>query len=228
MAPAQSCPTTKCHMLIVSLIQSSEDSEAERAKEEERKAEEEKNQKESAASSKGTNTPSGRPKHTDALKKSAASRKRPGSPNASDASGTDTSRKKVKNTHQTSHPASRPISPSAAQVSAKNNVREWCIHANSLLYQTGKKRIRNPGLGASGSGSDIDTGAASGAELSESGKTKKLRLNPPAASSRGATPQGSRAASPGIGNPSFGSRASSPEGPMRGKSFALRTSGLWS
>jgi transcription initiation factor TFIIF subunit alpha len=42
-------------------------SEAFGAKEEERKkAEEEKNQKE--ALSKGTNTPSGRPKHTDALK----------------------------------------------------------------------------------------------------------------------------------------------------------------
>lgn len=219
-------------MLIVSLFQSSEDSEAERAKEEERKAEEEKNQKESAASTKGTNTPSGRPKHTDALKKSTASRKRPGSPNASDASGTDTSRKKVKNKHQTSHPTpqptSRPISPSAAQVSAKNNVREWLIDANALLCQAGKKRIRNPALAASGSGSDIDAGAVSGAELSESGKTKKLRLNPPAAPSRAATPQGSRAASPAIGNPSFGSRASSPEGPMRGKSLALLTSELWS
>ena len=108
-------------------MQSSEDSEAERQKEEERKAEEEKNQKdqkESASSStKGTNTPSGRPKHTDALKKSNASRKRLGSPNASDASGTDTSRKKAKNVHLSSNPTpqptSRPISPSAVQVSAK-------------------------------------------------------------------------------------------------------------
>lgn len=115
-------PVIKYLILIVFHVQSSEDSEAERAKEDERKAEEEKNQKESAPSSKGTNTPSGRPKHTDPLKKSTASRKRPGSPNASDASGTDTSRKKVKNKHQTSHPTSqptsRPISPSAAQVSA--------------------------------------------------------------------------------------------------------------
>ena len=99
--------------------ESSEDSEEERQKEEERKAEEEKNQKESASSSKGSNTPSGRPKHTDALKK-AASRKRLGSPNASDASGTDTSRKKAKNKHLSSHPPSqpnsRPISPSSMQV----------------------------------------------------------------------------------------------------------------
>lgn len=104
-------------------FQSSDDSEAERLKEEERKTEEEKNQKESASSSKGTNTPAGRPKHTDALKKSTTSRKRLGSPNASDASGTDTSRKKAKNKHQTSHPTPqptpRPISPSAMQVSVR-------------------------------------------------------------------------------------------------------------
>lgn len=54
--------------------------------------------------------------------------------------------------------------------------------------------------------------------MSESGKTKKLKLNPPAASSRGATPQGSRAASPAIVNSALGSRASSPEGPIRGRS----------
>lgn len=117
-----SLPTVITYLMLISHVQSSEDSEAERAKEEERKAEEERNQKESGPSSKGTNTPSGRSKHTDALKKSAASRKRLGSPNASDASGTDTSRKKVKNKHQPSHPTSqptsRPISPSAAQVSA--------------------------------------------------------------------------------------------------------------
>lgn len=210
-------------MLIVSHFQSSEDSEAERAKEDERKAEEEKNQKESAPSSKGTNTPSGRSKHTDALKKSTASRKRPGSPNASDASGTDTSRKKVKNKHQTSHPTSqptsRPISPSATQVNT--NVATFANVSSILMEsprQAGKKRIRNPALGGPGSGSDLDGAAGSGGELSESGKTKKLKLNPPAASSRGGTPQGSRAASPAVGNPSFGSRASSPEGPLRGKS----------
>ncbi|KAJ5110719.1 hypothetical protein N7532_001254 [Penicillium argentinense] len=156
--------------------ESSDDSEAERAKEEEKKnAEEEKNQKDSV-SSKGTNTPSGRPKHTDALKKSAASRKRLGSPTGSDASGTDTSRKKAKNKHQSSHPTpqptSRPISPS----------------------QAGKKRVRNIPLGGSGSGSDVEV-AGSGGEMSESGKTKKLKLNPPG-TSRGGTPQGSRAGSP--------------------------------
>lgn len=177
--------------------ETSDDSEVERQKEEEaKKAEEEKNQKELAASSKGNNTPGGRPKHTDALKKSSGARKRLGSPNGSDASGTDTSRKKAKNKHLPSHPTSqpisRPISPS--------------------MQQAGKKRIRNIPMG-SGSGSDIDAGAGSGGDLSESGKPKKIKLNPPAGASRGGTPQGSRAASPVAGGRSFsGSRASSPDG----------------
>ncbi|KAJ5534999.1 hypothetical protein N7527_001253 [Penicillium freii] len=181
--------------------ESSDDSETERAKEEERKkAEEEKNQKE-ALSSKGTNTPSGRPKHTDPLKKAGAagSRKRLGSPNASDASGTDTSRKKAKGMHlPASQPPSRPISPSALQ---------------------GKKRVRNIAGGA-GSGSDVDTGAGSGAELTEGGKIKKLKLNPSV--SRGGTPQGSRAASPLPRLP--GSRANSPDGP-RGHRVSTPISG---
>jgi transcription initiation factor TFIIF subunit alpha len=113
-------------------VQSSDDSETERAKEEERKkAEEEKNQKESGTSTKGTNTPSGRPKHTDALKKAAGSRKRLGSPNASDASGTDTSRKKAKNMHSaTSQPPSRPISPSVMQVCVKCFQVAHIVHIN--------------------------------------------------------------------------------------------------
>ncbi|KAJ5385355.1 hypothetical protein N7517_003266 [Penicillium concentricum] len=178
--------------------ESSDDSETERAKEEERKkAEEEKAQKE-ATSSKGTNTPSGRPKHTDALKK--PSRKRLGSPNASDASGTDTSRKKVKSMHlPTSQPPSRPISPSALQ---------------------GKKRVRNIPGGA-GSGSDVDT-VGSGAEMTEGGKIKKLKLNPSTVASRGGTPQGSRAASP---LPRLsGSRANSPDVP-RGHRVSTPISG---
>lgn len=70
--------------------------------------------------------------------------------------------------------------------------------------------------GIAGSTSD-DGGAGSGGEMSESGKTKKLKLNP----SRGGTPQGSRAGSPApmAGRSFSGSRASSPEGTasMKGK-----------
>ncbi|GAB1212029.1 hypothetical protein ATERTT37_001156 [Aspergillus terreus] len=182
--------------------ESTDESEAERLREEERKAEEEKKQKESASSSKGNITPSGRAKHTDALKKgtTAVSRKRLGSPNASDASGTDTSRKR-KSKHISSQPAtqpsSRPMSPAAGPSAP-----------------AGKKRVRNLPAGA---GSDVDGGAGSGAEMSESGKAKKLKLNPPGVS-RSGTPQGSRAGSPTpLASRSFsGSRASSPES-MRGQ-----------
>lgn len=98
--------------------QSSDDSEAERQKEEEEgKAEEDKNKKEP---SKGNLTPSGRSRHADPTKKgsAAAPRKRLGSP--SDASGTDTSRKKGKSKHPSSQPTpqppSRPMSPSASSL----------------------------------------------------------------------------------------------------------------
>lgn len=91
----------------------------------------------------------------------------------------------------------------------------------TLPSQAGKKRVRNVPGGGAGSISDVDGGAASGGEMSESGKAKKLKLNPPTAASQTGTPQGSRAASPtAIGSRGFtGSRASSPEGgvPMRGK-----------
>ncbi|PKX91545.1 transcription factor IIF subunit TFG1 [Aspergillus novofumigatus IBT 16806] len=175
--------------------ESSDDSEAERLREEERKAEEDKNKKDSAPSTRGNVTPSGRPKHTEPLKKGpgAASRKRLGSPNVSDASGTDTSRKKAKSKHPSSQltpqPTSRALSPTAPP------------------GQVGKKRIRN-----------VAGGAASGGEMSESGKIKKLKLNPPAATSQGGTPQGSRAGSPTpIGSKGLGaSRASSPES-LRGQ-----------
>ncbi|RAH64824.1 transcription factor IIF subunit TFG1 [Aspergillus aculeatinus CBS 121060] len=176
--------------------ESSDDSEAERMKEEERKAEEEKDKKETL--SKGNTTPSGRTKHTDALKK-VAPRKRLGSP--SDASGTDTSRKKGKSKYsfQASQPTSLSVSgtPSVAPVS--------------------KKRVRHMQLGGAGSASDLEGGAGSGGEVGESGKIKKLKLNPSSMTPQSGTPQGSRAGSPvPLSNRGFpGSRASSPE-PLRG------------
>ncbi|PLB44668.1 hypothetical protein P170DRAFT_417508 [Aspergillus steynii IBT 23096] len=193
--------------------ESTDESEAERVKEEERKAEEEKNKKDPATSSKGGNTPSGRPKHADPLKKGSATatRRRLGSPNVSDASGTDTSRKKGKSKHAqpTPQPSSRPMSPMA-----------------SSTAPVSKKRVRNGPGGGAGSTSDVDPGAGSGAEMSESGKTKKLKLNPPSLASRGGTPQGSRASSPTpLANRSFsGSRVSSPE-PLKGQ-IRVSTPGL--
>ncbi|KAL2833662.1 hypothetical protein BDW59DRAFT_138028 [Aspergillus cavernicola] len=191
--------------------ESSDETDAEKIKEEERKSEEEKNKKDSATSSKGNTTPSGRPKHADLSKKAVAgaSRKRLGSPNVSDASGTDTSRKKGKNKHSLSQtptqPGSRPMSPVASSIPGN------------------KKRVRNIIPGA-GSASDVDGAAGSGGEMSESGKSKKLKLNPPSVMSQGETPQGSRAGSPNlvVGKNFSGSRASSPES-LRGLNLTGQT-----
>ncbi|KAK2760540.1 hypothetical protein FQN53_007853 [Emmonsiellopsis sp. PD_33] len=175
--------------------ESTDDSETERQKEEQRKAEEESKRKEAAAkggkdsapSTKGTNTPSGRPKHTDPLNKKASTlsaRKRPGSPNLSEASGTDTSRnKKPKNKHATPQPGSRPMSPAPGGAA-------------------GKKRARNAGAG-SGSGSDAERAAGSAGEMSDATTAtattaKKLKLNLPGVRSNAGTPRGSRAGSPAV------------------------------
>lgn len=93
------------------------------------------------------------------------------------------------------------------------------------VRQASKKRVRNGPGGGVGSTSDVDPGAGSGGEMSESGKTKKLKLNPPSLASRGGTPQGSRAASPTpLASRSFsGSRASSPE-PLKGICSQTRAS----
>ncbi|KAA8649238.1 hypothetical protein EYZ11_003043 [Aspergillus tanneri] len=184
--------------------ESSDDSDAERLKEEERKVEEERSKKDSAVSSKGSNTPSGRPKHTDPSKKGTATaqQKRLGSPNVSDASGTDSSRKKGKSKHTSSHPTPQPISHPMSPIASSVPI--------------GKKRVRNGPAGGAGSASDVDPGAGSGGEMSERGKTKKLKLSPLA--SQGGTPQGSRAGSPTplAGRSFSGSRASSPE-PFKGQ-----------
>lgn len=133
-------------LLLMILFQSSDDSETEAQKEEEKKAEEERNRKETASSPKESVTPSGRPKHMDPLKKGAAvaPRKRPGSPNVSDASGTDTSRKKTKSKHPSSQPTpqpnSRPMSPtpsSSLQVSA------IALSINRGVLLTSFSRARN-------------------------------------------------------------------------------------
>lgn len=174
---------------VSDIEQEEEGSEAERRKEEEKKVEEERKRKEkesgkvsdkapgSGASTKGNSTPSGRNKHSDPLKKAAsagATLKRPGSPNLSDASGTDTSRKKPKNNKHVSakgstpQPGSRPMSPAPGAGPGKGI----------------KKRL--------GAGSDVEGGAGSGSDTGVRGK--KLKKNP--ASAMSTSPQGSRAGSP--------------------------------
>ena len=158
-----------------------------------------------------------------------------GSPNASDASGTDTSRKKNKNKQSPSQqPTSRPLSPNTpSSVPVGSVSRPFSAQLVTDLGQGGKKRVRNVPDGNAGSTSDVDGGAGPGGEMSESGKTKKLKLNPPpTSSSPGATPQGSRAGSPTplSANRGFtGSRASSPEGgaSIRGEPSPFKFPNYW-
>lgn len=156
----------------------SEDSETERRKEEERKGEEEAKAAEkgkqrdgdkapSEASTRGTNTPSGRAsKHAaPPMQKSASSNslKRPGSPNASDLSGNESSRKKQK--LQLGNSASGRMSPAADRSRQPSFIQ---------------RRI-------TGAGSGSDTDASVGGR-----KQKKPRV----ALSPNGTPGGSRAGSP--------------------------------
>ena len=93
----------------------SEDSEEERERlEEERKQEEARklNGDKSGASTKGTNTPTGRQEKRDQSKSLGASLKRPGSPDLSELSGNESSRKKVKS-----------VNGRAVSVNASNGAR---------------------------------------------------------------------------------------------------------
>ncbi|KAK3705456.1 transcription factor IIF subunit tfg1 [Vermiconidia calcicola] len=149
----------------------SEDSEEERERlEEERKQEEIRklNGDKSGASSKGTNTPTGRSDKRDTSKSFGASLKRPGSPDLSEMSGNESSRKKVKGAN------GRAVS------SAPNGAR-------SLSPETAKPK--RTGAGGYGSGSDTDT--------SRTGRPKiRLRNTPPASPHEGNTPTASRTVSP--------------------------------
>jgi transcription initiation factor TFIIF subunit alpha len=178
--------------------------------EEEKKANREKAEadKKSGISSTGTNTPSGRKeKHGGidsdrdaAIKKSSSmkSLKRPGSPNLSEASGTDASvRKKKKHRHpsssQNTPQPSRPISPA--------NVPSSSAPASSLDPSKPIKKRKSMAPG-SRAGSDTETAAYSdGGPMSDGSKTsKRIKLNvsaPGLKSPPVLTPQGgSRAASP--------------------------------
>lgn len=140
---------------------------------------------------------------------SSKSLKRPGSPNLSDASGTDASlaRKKKKNRHLSStqptpHP-SRPISP--ANVPPSSSAPIGGIRRDSYTSQPdpinpAKKRKSL----APGAGSDTETAANSdgGAMSENSRKQKRLKLNlNPKDESR----------LPNVLTPQGGSRASSPK-----------------
>jgi transcription initiation factor TFIIF subunit alpha len=179
----------------------SEDSDAEKTKEEERKKEEEAKSQDkskpkgkepekpaSGASTKGSNTPSGRKeKHSEPLRKMAStSLKRPGSPNLSEASGNESSRKKIKNRHGTA--GSGTGTPKAGSP----------MPESAGLNKSRQSSFNGPLRGAAASGSDT--------EGTNSGRTKlKFTMR----GSPNGTPRGSRAASPAVPS-TKGSRAGSP------------------
>ncbi|KAF4622745.1 hypothetical protein G7Y89_g14282 [Cudoniella acicularis] len=154
----------------------------------------------SGASSKGTNTPSGapgRPKTTEPLKKPKNNLKRSGSPNLSESSGNESSRKKHKKKHLgSSHPSgtstpipgSRPMSPAPNSQSApgqaprKSSVVKLNVNPSKLSEIQAAPPNPSPSFGA------MSDGEATGGEMSEGGSVKA---------------GGSRAGSPATQEPSM-------------------------
>lgn len=192
-----------------------EDSEEERRKEEEGKPDEKgdkgKGQDKdgsrlpSGASTKGSNTPSGRMKHSDPLKKAGSHLKRPGSPTLSEISGTESARKKSKKQHSSSQPTgtstpkplSRPMTPislgaaveGSRQRNVSTNVPVDATKAGGSLARTALPDSKKRGRTGAGSGSDGD---ATGGEMSDGASRRKI--SKPKATSN--SPRGSRAGSP--------------------------------
>jgi len=181
----------------------------------------------SGASSKGTNTPSGRPKHSDPLKK-AKSLKRAGSPNLSESSGNESTRKKKKKHHSSSQPiggstpapGSRQISPAPSTsqpVPGQSPRKSSIIKLNVNPSKLSEIHSAPPNPSPVQAGSSMSDGEATGGEMSDGGKkNKKIKLRITDGSptgSRAGSPAPGKAGSPGAG----GSRAGSPQAP--GKQF---------
>lgn len=164
-------------------LDSDDEQEEERKKAEELKKSQLNGDK-SGASSRGTNTPSGRTEKHD-QPRLGNSAKRPGSPDLSDLSGNESSRKKFKSLN------GRPVS--VAPGGARSLSRKLLILACSwlvLTFLTADAARLKPRAGGSGSGSDTDT--------SRRGRPSakiKIKTSPPGSPSR-QTPNGSRAGSP--------------------------------
>ncbi|KAI9802933.1 MAG: hypothetical protein M1825_002164 [Sarcosagium campestre] len=228
-----------------------EDSEEERRKEEEKKKAEEKPDNKqkakdggggkvpSGASTKGSTTPSSKQKQAELLKK-ASHLKRPGSPNMSEASGTESAARKKhkKNKAQASSqptaattpregtpvpsssaPEAKRLPPSSGRQSSivKLPVEASKLNeiSNSVPRPDGKRPRARHGSGSgslAGSGSDAE---ATGAEMSDGsggggGRRKKPRLSRNGSPTGVGSPVGSRAASPDPTGTNRGSRATSP------------------
>jgi transcription initiation factor TFIIF subunit alpha len=169
----------------------------------------------SGASSRGNNTPHRSNKYFDP---SQASRKRPGSPNLSEQSGNESSRKKHKKigasnlgtgVNTPNGPPSRPRSPaipSSTDPTSNRPITNSQAQGQLPRRPSGiKLTVSSDNLkrsrGGAGSGSE-DNAAGSGGDMSDSARKRmKLKLNAPLAAggSKAASPNGSRAGSPDAG-----------------------------
>lgn len=169
----------------------SEDSEDERERlEQERKQEEARkiNGDKSGASTKGTNTPSGRVEKKDSSRP-GNSLKRPGSPDLSELSGNESSRKRPKVNGASASNGARALSRTSFPL-----LTLIMMFANALPADTARG-TRPPRTHTGGSGSGSETEGSNPRE----GRPKIRIRNSPTASpngSRAATPSGSRAQSP--------------------------------
>ncbi|KAI9785405.1 MAG: hypothetical protein M1816_000420 [Peltula sp. TS41687] len=226
--------------------QTAKDKEKEKEKAEKQNTKDKEKDKEgsknpSGASTKGTNTPSGKPKHLDAPKKAVEAPKKPtaknlkraASPDPSEVSvsGAEAARKKPKKKHNSSQPTatSTPVSGSRATSPApptsvpdvngprsatapRSNLSVESNKPNDTPAAPAKNNKKRPRPGA-GSGSDGD---ATGAEMSDNAQRNNAKR--PRPSPKAASPRGSRAGSP---NPPptgrQGSRAGSPNPPPTGR-----------
>ena len=232
----------QAHAAPTNNLQSEDDtSDEEKQKEIDRKKDEEAKNKAkmesklpSGASTKGTNTPSGRPKHKDPLKKEK-NLKRPGSPNLSESSGNESSRKKQKNKHPSSlHatrtstpvPGSRPMSPAPStsqsvpnQSPRKSSIVKLNVNPSKLSDIQSAPPNPSPVYNA------MSDGEATGGEGSDGGvrKAKKIKLT-----IKGQSPMGSRAGSPAPGKSGSvgGSRAGSPAATQSMQNTSVSSSGF--
>ncbi|KAH0556975.1 hypothetical protein GP486_005234, partial [Trichoglossum hirsutum] len=197
----------------------SDSSEEEKRKEEEAKKEEEKKatlereksktkdseKPPSGTSSKGTNTPSGRNKTSDPLKLKSSALKRPGSPNLSEASGNESSKKKKhKKKHGSSSqdtgtstplPESRPMSPAPSSSAPAQLGQPRKSSVISLTVDPAKlQEVTSAPPRPSSSLSRANFASNSDGETTDGGASRKIKLR--FGSAANPSPTSSRAGSP--------------------------------
>ncbi|TGO35527.1 hypothetical protein BHYA_0155g00180 [Botrytis hyacinthi] len=180
--------------------------EIDKKKDEEAKAKLKAEAKPSGTSSKGNTTPSGRPKHTDPLKKSK-NLKRAGSPNLSESSGNESSRKKHKKKHVSSSQPTGTSTPIPGQPQRKSSIVKMSVNSNEL------SRISSSTPNPQSATSD---GEATGGEMSDGAGSKKkkitLRMGGSPTTSRPGSPIPGKSSGSRAGSPSQGAEATSPSG----------------